>query len=77
MTKRYTNGEITVVWKPEVCQHSDISVRGLPRVFRPPMKPWIELGATDSKTIADQVDRCPSGALSWLANGDLPADPAE
>jgi uncharacterized Fe-S cluster protein YjdI len=36
------------------------------------MKPWIELGATDSRTIADQVDRCPSGALSWIANGDLP-----
>ena len=70
MVKHYTNGEITVIWKPDLCQHSGICARGLPGVFRPRMHPWIELGATDSKTIADQVDRCPSGALSWIANSD-------
>jgi uncharacterized Fe-S cluster protein YjdI len=71
--KHYTNGQITVIWKPDLCRHSAICARGLPGVFRPRMKPWIELGATDSKTIADQVDRCPSGALSWVANSDLPS----
>ena len=70
MVKHYTNGEITVVWKPDLCIHSAVCARGLPAVFRPRMRPWIELSPTDSRTICDQVDRCPSGALSWFANGD-------
>jgi putative redox protein len=68
MEKRYTNGEITVIWKPDVCEHSGICARGLPSVFRPRLKPWIDLTPADSKTITDQVDRCPSGALSWFKN---------
>jgi uncharacterized Fe-S cluster protein YjdI len=68
VTKRYTNGEITVEWKPDVCQHSAICARGLSQVFDPRRKPWIELQHADSATIAAQVDRCPSGALSWFTN---------
>ena len=32
-TFKYTNGEVTVVWKPGVCIHSGICVKGLPEVF--------------------------------------------
>ncbi|HKW00226.1 MAG TPA: (4Fe-4S)-binding protein [Vicinamibacterales bacterium] len=67
-THHYTNGEITVVWKPAVCQHSGVCVRGLGQVFDPRRKPWIELQHSDSTTIAEQVQRCPSGALSWFKN---------
>ena len=28
--KRYSNGEITVVWQPSLCVHSAICARGLP-----------------------------------------------
>lgn len=65
-THHYTNGEITVVWKPAICQHSGICARGLAKVFDPRRRPWIELQHSDSKTIAEQVERCPSGALSWF-----------
>jgi len=34
-TKEYTNGEITIVWKPDVCIHSGICVRTLPKVYKP------------------------------------------
>jgi len=68
MTKHYTNGDITVIWKPELCRHSGICARGLPTVFRPRLKPWIDLTPADSATIAAQVERCPSGALSWSRN---------
>jgi len=70
ITKHYTNGEITVVWKPDVCQHSGVCWRGLLMVFDPRRRPWIELEHSDSATIAAQVDRCPSGALSWFKNGE-------
>jgi uncharacterized Fe-S cluster protein YjdI len=64
MEKRYSNGEITVVWKPEICAHSGICARGLPPVFDPKRKPWIELEHAESARIAEQVRACPSGALS-------------
>ena len=70
MTRHYTNGEITVTWKPDVCRHSGICARGLPLVFRPRLRPWIDLTPSDSATIAAQVDRCPSGALGWFRNED-------
>ena len=37
--REYTNGEVTVVWKPEACIHSAICVKGLGDVFKPNEKP--------------------------------------
>ena len=62
--KRYSNGEITVVWQPSLCVHSAICARGLPKVFDPRRRPWVILDGFDSETIVKQVERCPSGALS-------------
>jgi uncharacterized Fe-S cluster protein YjdI len=64
ITKRYPNGEITVVWKPDLCIHSGICARGLPKVFDPRRRPWVEVQHADTKTIVEQVAKCPSGALS-------------
>ena len=61
----YENGEIRVIWRPEVCAHSGVCVRGLAEVFRPRERPWIDLHAAPSDRIARQVEQCPSGALSW------------
>jgi len=73
ITKKYTNGEVTIVWKPAMCKHSTVCWRaetGLPEVFNPAQKPWItpEGGNTDS--IVVQVKRCPSGALSYFMNSE-------
>jgi uncharacterized Fe-S cluster protein YjdI len=68
MTKHYSNGEITVVWQPDLCRHTGICARGLPHVFRPAMRPWINLAPAESADICEQVDRCPSGALTWFRN---------
>ena len=64
IVKRYSNGEITVVWQPSLCVHSGICARGLPKVFDPRRRPWIILDGFDNETIVNQVERCPSGALS-------------
>lgn len=68
--KQYTNGDITVVWKPELCEHVGFCARGLPEVFNPRRRPWIELHHSDSPTVAAQVEKCPSGALSWFRNAE-------
>ncbi|HMR93089.1 MAG TPA: (4Fe-4S)-binding protein [Chitinophagaceae bacterium] len=73
ITKKYTNGEITVVWKPATCIHSTIcwkGITGLSEVFNPKERPWIKMEGASSERIAEQVSKCPSGALSFYYNND-------
>lgn len=64
ITKKYTNGEVTIVWKPDMCAHSAICIRGLPEVFHVQKNPWITPEGVSSDKIIEQVRKCPSGALS-------------
>lgn len=66
--KNYTNGEVTVVWKPAICEHSAICFLGLPGVFDPTKRPWVNLPGAETERIIDQVKKCPSGALSYHLN---------
>jgi uncharacterized Fe-S cluster protein YjdI len=68
IVKRYTNGEVTVIWQPSLCIHSGICFRGLPKVFDPRRRPWVILEGTESDAIVAQVEHCPSGALSYERN---------
>jgi len=68
--KKYTNGEVTIVWKSELCIHSGNCFRGLSEVFDPRRKPWIIPTAAPSDTIIEQVKKCPSGALTVYVNND-------
>ena len=65
---KYTNGDITVVWKPELCKHSGRCVTQLPKVFNLKTKPWVTMTGADSEAIKAQVNKCPTGALSWILN---------
>ena len=67
-TKKYDNGEITVIWQPGLCVHSANCVKGLPAVFNLAQKPWINVEAADTEAIINQVNKCPSGALSFVRN---------
>lgn len=67
--KEYSNGDITVVWQSALCIHSKNCWNGLPGVFDPQQRPWINVEAATSDAITAQVDKCPSGALSWYKNG--------
>lgn len=64
MKKEYSNGEITVVWQPDLCIHCAECAKGLHQVFRPQEKPWVQMGDIASEEIVAQVQKCPSGALS-------------
>jgi uncharacterized Fe-S cluster protein YjdI len=73
ITKKYSNGEVTIVWKPAVCIHSTIcwkAATGLPGVFNPLEKPWIKPEASTTGAIIEQVKKCPSGALSFYMNDE-------
>jgi len=62
---RYSNGEIVVLWKPNKCAHSGTCARGLGAVFNPQRRPWIDPLAATTEEIVAQVEKCPSGALTW------------
>lgn len=62
--KEYSNGEVTVLWKPDLCIHSGICLRGLPNVFNLKQRPWVNMTAATSEEIVDLVRECPSKALS-------------
>ena len=67
---KYTNGEVTVIWQPEICQHSGFCWTGLIEVFNPKERPWIKMDGATTERIIEQVKKCPSGALSFYKNSD-------
>jgi uncharacterized Fe-S cluster protein YjdI len=64
-TKEYSNDDITVIWKPDLCIHSAECVKGSPEVFNPEEHPWIRVDKSGSEQIMATIDKCPSGALSY------------
>ena len=69
ITKTYSNGEITIVWKPGKCTHSGMCVKTLPQVYNPQAKPWITIENATTEQLKAQLAKCPSGALSYYQNG--------
>lgn len=68
MEKEYSNGEITIVWKPKLCTHAGVCVRTLPVVYNPKASPWVKQENATSEALMNQIDKCPSGALSYYLN---------
>ncbi|WP_298155860.1 (4Fe-4S)-binding protein [Flavobacterium sp.] len=66
--KEYSNGDVTIVWQPKLCIHSGVCARGLPNVFKPKEKPWIDQFGAPSDALTKQIGACPSGALSFYTN---------
>ncbi len=64
ITKTYSNDDITVIWKPHVCIHSKKCWKELKDVFDPTARPWVNMKGATSERIREQVNNCPSGALS-------------
>jgi uncharacterized Fe-S cluster protein YjdI len=73
-TKEYQSGDVTVIWKPGLCMHSEKCWRGLPQVFKPGEKPWIQPDEAEERVLMKQIDQCPSGALSYRYKGKAASD---
>lgn len=65
MKKEYSNGELTIGWEPEKCQHAGVCVKTLPKVYNPKDKPWINPDQAETEQLVRQIDACPSKALSY------------
>ncbi|MDE5423427.1 (4Fe-4S)-binding protein [Ancylomarina sp. DW003] len=66
--KEYSNGEITVVYETDLCIHSGECSRGLASVFQPGSQPWVKMDGASKEEIMQQVQKCPTKALSFYVN---------
>jgi uncharacterized Fe-S cluster protein YjdI len=68
--KTYTGPMVDVSFDGDVCRHAAECVRGMPTVFDPAARPWIDptqaASETAAQTLRDVIGRCPSGALRLL-----------
>ncbi len=74
IVKEYAKGDFTVIWKPKKCIHSEICVKTLPEVYKPNDKPWIQPENASVEELKSQIDRCPSGALTYKTQGETPME---
>ncbi|MBN8697186.1 MAG: (4Fe-4S)-binding protein [Bacteroidetes bacterium] len=65
---KYKNDDITIVWKPKMCIHSKLCWKQLGVVFKPAKRPWVDPKGASTERIMEQIDKCPSGALSYYNN---------
>ena len=63
--KKYEKGDLTIVWKPQICIHAATCVQMLPEVYNPNEKPWIKAENASMEALKSQISKCPSGALTF------------
>ena len=77
--QKYTAPGITVSFDPNICIHSAVCLAALPAVFDVRRPRWVQPRAAPAPEVAAAIDRCPSGALSYVLEGlaDPTADPPD
>ncbi|MCE7054213.1 (4Fe-4S)-binding protein [Algoriphagus sp. AGSA1] len=64
--KKYQKDNLTIIWKPQKCIHSGVCVKTLPKVYNPKASPWIRPENASLEALKNQINACPSKALSYL-----------
>ena len=64
-TRAYEGEGITVSYELQRCIHAAECVKGLPTVFDPNKRPWIDPTQAGADALAAVVERCPTGALTY------------
>jgi CDGSH-type Zn-finger protein/ferredoxin len=77
--RTYETAAIRVRWDSSRCIHTGNCLRALPKVFDTSRRPWVDLAGADADSVAEAVERCPTGALRYErldgAAGEAPARP--
>ncbi len=61
----YENDQVEIRYDLNRCIHAAECVKGLPNVFDPEKRPWIQPGEASVENIISTVEKCPTGALQY------------
>lgn len=64
----YQGEDIKLTYDLKRCIHAANCVAGLPDVFDPDKKPWINPDQASPNKVADVIETCPTGALHYEIN---------
>lgn len=63
--REYRTDDLIVYWFPKQCSHASKCWQGLPQVFKPEIRPWIDLHGASPEEIIKIIDTCPTDALKY------------
>ncbi len=76
--REYKTEEGVVYWSQTRCIHFAGCVKGLPIVFNPEKRPWIQVENANAEVLKEIILRCPTGALHYKTTlGEIETAPAE
>ena len=65
----YEGETLTVTYDLKRCIHAARCVHGLPDVFDPNRKPWVEVNNATPDALKSVIEECPTGALKYQEHG--------
>ncbi|MCH9649147.1 MAG: CDGSH iron-sulfur domain-containing protein [Deltaproteobacteria bacterium] len=71
----YESDALVVEYEVARCIHAAECVHGLPGVFDPKRRPWIDASAASADDIAKVIQACPTGALRYQRRDGVPGEP--
>lgn len=63
--RAYEGDDVIVRYSVRRCIHAEECVHGLPGVFDPQQRPWIDPDGAPADAVAAVILRCPTGALHY------------
>lgn len=72
--RTYPGQDVTVSYELVRCIHAAECAHGLPDVFDPAAKPWVNPDAASADQVAAVIHRCPTGALTYTRTDGGPAE---
>jgi len=61
----YTGNDVEITYDVERCIHAAECANGLPGVFNPDRKPWVDPDGATVDEVAEVIRRCPTGSLKY------------
>ena len=77
MRKVYRGTDVEVSFDLDICVHIGECLRGQRQVFQLKRRPWVLPDAADADSVAEVVERCPSGALLYRRLDGAPQEHRE
>jgi CDGSH-type Zn-finger protein/uncharacterized Fe-S cluster protein YjdI len=75
--REYESDDITVRFDVKRCIHAEECIRGLPGVFEHDRRPWVDPSKGDADAVAAVIQKCPTGALTYVRSDGSGETPPE